>query len=238
MATTLKQATDQLAEDAGIIGHADFPPSVLYRYLNLAQKYVQKVLNGLGIKKWEHAYDASSNLVAYKYNGIDTKLVTMAQIKAGSGYDVGIAPNSIRLIEVGNALILGTSTVFGIAKPADEQIFHKLLASSYSVPTLTEPRFLWQDNQIILAPSTILSAKIHFYRVVKDLAVEADEFEVPDEFIDHVIARAIIDVKNKQKLLNDKQEAIAKLDKDIKDMFQSYMNTVATDQANKQQQLQ
>uniref|UniRef100_A0A6H1ZQ75 Uncharacterized protein n=1 Tax=viral metagenome TaxID=1070528 RepID=A0A6H1ZQ75_9ZZZZ len=226
MATTLKQARDQLAGDAGVKGHKDFPAALLNRYLNIAQKYVQKTLNGLGMKKWEQAYDCTANLAAGKYNGVSVKIVTMAQIKTGSTYDVSIMPNGIRNIEVGDGVSLAASTNFGITTPADEKNFHKILADSYLSPVITEPRHLWQDNQIVLAPSTITAAKVHFYRVVADLSSDSAEFEVPDEFISFVIKNAEISVKNKLGILADKDEAIAELDKAIKDEFNAFMSQV------------
>lgn len=236
--TTLVQARDQLRLDNDILGNPNFPDPLLNRYLNLAQKYVQKILNGLGIKKWETSYDGTTELASVKFNGVSVKKITMAQIKTGSTYDVGIAPNSVRFIECGDGVSLSSSTNFGIAKGSNEDTFHKLLSNTYAAPSLSEPRFLWINNSILIAPSTVTACMIHFYRVVKDLSSDSAEFEVPDEFIDHVIKRASIDVKDRQKLLNDKQEAIAQLDKEIKDQFATFMATVNEIEKDKEVELQ
>ena len=235
MSTTLLQGQDQLAVTAGVVGNKDFAPTLLTFYLNVAQKYVQKALNGLGLKKFEQAYDATLNLVAGVYNGNMVKIVTMAQIKSGSTYDVGIYPNSIRLIECGDSQPLSSSTRFGIAKIADEQLFHQVLSSSLLTPTISAPRFIWQDNQILLAPVTIQSAIIHFYRVVKDLINLTDNFEVPDEFIDHVIKRAKIEIFDRQKLIDNKDDAIKALDAEIKDQYSSFQSSMAVNNQTQQQ---
>lgn len=236
--TTLLQGQDQLAITAGVVGHKDFPPSLLTYFLNIAQRHVQKALDGLGLKKFEQSYDATANLAAGKYNGQNIKTVTMAQIKTGSTYDVGVYPNSIRLIECGDGVSMVASTNFGIAKICDEQFFHQILSSSLLSPTITAPRFMWQDNQILLAPSTITACIIHFYRVVKDLVSASDNFEVPDEFIDYVIKRAKIEVLDRLKQLDKKDEAITMLDKEIKDQFASFQASMALDNQTQQQQVQ
>ena len=233
--TTLAQGQDYLAVTAGVVGNKDFAPTLLTFYLNIAQRYIQKALNGLGLKKFEQPYDATLSLMTGSYNGNSVKIVTMAAIKTGSGYDVGIYPNSIRLIECGDANPLSMSTNFGIAKIADEQLFHQVLSSSLLVPTLKAPRFMWQDNQILLAPSTITSCIIHFYRVVKDLVNEGDIFEVPDEFIDHVVKRAKIEVFDRQKLIDNKDDAIKALDAEIKDQYNSFQASMAVNNQTQQQ---
>lgn len=239
MATTLLQGQDQLAIATGVLGHKDFPPTLLTYYLNIAQRYVQKALNGLGLKKFEQSYDATANLTAGKYNGQNVKIVTMAQIKTGSSYDVGVYPNSIRLIECGDGVSIAASTNFGIAKIADEQFFHQILSSSLLAPAINAPRFMWQNNQILIAPSTVTACIIHFFRVVKDLSALTDNFEVPDEFIDHVIKRAKIEVLDRLKMLDNKDEAIATLDKEIKEQFASFQASMSiNNQAQPQQQVE
>jgi hypothetical protein len=227
MSTTLLQGQDFLATQAGVLGNKDFPDSLLTYFLNISQRYVQKALNGLGLKKFEQSYDATANLTAGKYNGQNIKIVTMVQIKTGSTYDVGIYPNSIRLIECGNGASIAASTDFGVAKPADEQVFHSILSSALQTPTIKAPRFCWQDNQLLISPSTVTACIIHFYRVIKDLTQPADVFEIPDEFIDFVIKRAKIEVFDRLKLLDNKDEAIKALDNEIKDQFNSFQASMA-----------
>jgi hypothetical protein len=233
--TTLAQGQDYLAVTAGVVGNKDFAPTLLTFYLNLAQRYVQKALNGLGLKKFEQACDASLSLAGGSYNGNSVKIVTMAQIKTLSGFDVGIYPNSIRLIECGDANPMSASTNFGIAKIADEQLFHQVLSSSLLAPTVKAPRFMWQDNQILLAPSAIAACVVHFYRVVKDLLNPGDTFEVPDEFIDHVIKRAKIEIFDRQKLVENKDDAIKALDAEIKDQYSSFQASMAVNNQTQQQ---
>ena len=76
---------------------------------------------------------------------------------------------------------------------------------------------------------------MHFYRVVKDLINPTDTFEVPDEFIDHVIKRAKIEVFDRQKLLDNKDDAIKALDNEIKDQYASFQASMAVNNQTQQQ---
>jgi len=81
----------------------------------------------------------------------------------------------------------------------------------------------------------VLSCIVHFYSIVKDLAADTDTFEVPDEFIEYVIKRAKIDIFSRQKLLQNKDEALAALDKEIKDQFASYQVSMQGDNESSKQ---
>ena len=93
---------------------------------------------------------------------------------------------------------------------------------------------MWQDGIIKIAPATVTTALVHFYAVVQDLTSDTSVFEVPDEFIEQVIKRAAIDVMDQLKQLQNKDEAIQVLDKEVKDQYQAYYNTL-TQKANEDQ---
>ena len=91
---TLKELRDQIVIDSGVQGNPKFPILRLNRIINLACRYVQTELNGLGMKKWESSV-ALGTPSSGTFGGTSIKKVAISTL-----INMLESPNSILFSEV------------------------------------------------------------------------------------------------------------------------------------------
>lgn len=223
MGTTLKALKDQIIIDNNISGNVNFPDLRLNRLINLAQRYVQTQLNGLGMKKWESS--APLTLTAGTFVGVPIKSAPVPTNMAES-------PKAVKFIDVSNGISNGLAFEIG------ENLFFENITNSFLTPTISKPKFMRLANNLYLSPSSITSGTVYFYKVVSDLSNDADTSEVPPEFDDNILKHVAIAIDGINGKLQDKQLALAELDKDISSQFEKFVNKQAVQKQNENQQLQ
>jgi hypothetical protein len=211
MSATLKNLRDQIIIDSGIEGNPKFPPLRLNRIINLAQRYVQTQLNGLGIKKWE-AKDALTLTpdtfigVAVKTANLSTDCPNMLE-----------SPASIIFIET------SYNDSYGIAYEIDIKQFEEQILNSYLQPTPNKPIFMRLANKIYIAPNSITSASAYYYKAVTDLANDTDTTEIPLEFEEYIIKRSVMEIDSINGKLQDKQLALQQLDAELRGSYEKFL---------------
>ena len=140
---TLLELRDEIILSAGIKGNPDFPPTLLNRKINHAQRYVQTELNGLGMKKWETSQSITAGLTAAAYNSSSNNVKKVA---VGQTYFLNMleSPKSIIHIETNDS---SDPPNYGIAREVPIQNFEESLANTYLVPTTKKPIF--KDFQVM-----------------------------------------------------------------------------------------
>ena len=157
MSASLTNFRDQVILDASIKGNPDFAFVRLNRIINLAQRYVQAQLNGLGFKKWETAMPITP--IAGTFAGKNIK-------KIGIGVLTNMleSPRSIIFIEVTDG------TLYGVAYPTDANKFKDKVTNSYDQATMLDPVFTRLANAILLTPSGITGGTVYYYKCINDLS--------------------------------------------------------------------
>lgn len=214
MASTLKQIRDQIIIDAAISGNPLFPTLRLNKMINLAQRYVQTNLNGLGMKKWETS---------------DALLLT-STAKGFAGHDVQISDLSTdcpNMLESPNSIIfiqtVDDANAYGIAYEIDIRSFQEQLDNTYLSPTLSKPVFMRLANKIFIAPYTVDQAIAYYYKAVTDLSSDSATTEIPIEFEDFVIKKTVLDINEILGKLQDKELAQRQLEKDIQQSYEKFL---------------
>lgn len=214
MASTLKQIRDQIIIDAAISGNPLFPTLRLNKMINLAQRYVQTNLNGLGMKKWETS---------------DTLTLT-ATVDGFAGHDVQISDLSTdcpNMLESPNSIIfiqtVDDANAYGIAYEIDIRSFQEQLDNTYLSPTLSKPVFMRLANKIFIAPYTVDQAIAYYYKAVTDLSSDSATTEIPIEFEDFVIKKTVLDINEILGKLQDKELAQRQLEKDIQQSYEKFL---------------
>ena len=214
MSATLLQLRDQCIIDAGIEGQPKFPTTRLNRMINLAQRYVQTNLNGLGLKKWE-AVDILTMVVAPAgFSGIPS-LISDLSVDCPNMLE---SPNSIIFIET-----LAAGGIYGVAYEIDIRNFQEQLENTYLAPTTKKPIFMRLVNKIYLFPSTLASAIAYYYKAITDLASDSATTEIPIEFEDFIIKKVILDIDDILGKLQDKDLAQRQLEKDINATYEKFL---------------
>lgn len=215
---TLAQLRDQTIIDNSIEGNPAFPTTRLNRMINLAQRYVQTMLNGLGMNKWEVSQSITAGLTSASFASAalspNVKTVTI-----GTTYFTNMleSPNSIRFISVDDG------TNFGIAYPVSPDTFLEHLNNSYLAPSAKKPIFMRLANSVYLAPLAITSATAFYFRAVLDLSADTDVSEIPQEFEEFVVKKVGIEINNILGNLQDKQLALNQLDKDLTQAYERFI---------------
>jgi len=211
MAATLLQLRDELILRADVRNHPQFPTLRLNRIINHSARYVQTQLNGLGMKKWETSI-ATGTLSAGTFGAVSSKtfLVTVLTGMLES-------PASIRFIETTDG-----STGKGLAYPIDEGVFHEQLSNTYLAPTLTKPAFARISGTIHLAPTTITGGTVHYYKCITDLSADGDITEIPTEFEDFILQKAIIEIEADLNRTENKENKIQALEANLATVYAKF----------------
>lgn len=188
MSASLLQLKDSVALRAGVMGHPDFPYTRLREYINLAQRFVQAKLNGLGMKQWETSYDISVDLTVESFMGLDN--VAGCDISATTFPNMLESPKSILYID------LSAGGQSGVAREVDSKRFHEQTHNAFLKPSVTRPIFTRIANKIYIAPfAEYTQAMAYYYRIVTDLITNESITEIPPEFEEYIIKKAVIDIK-------------------------------------------
>lgn len=216
---TLKQLRDQCIIDSGVSGQPLFPTTRLDRMINLAQRYVQTNLNGLGMKKWE-ASD-SLTLTVGTFGGIGLKKSNLS----GDCPNMLESPNSIMFIETDDDI--GADHTVAIAYEIDPKSFNEQLSNTYLAPTISKPVFMRLANYIWIAPSTVAVATAYYYKGVADLTSDPSITEIPLEFEDFIIKKVVLDIDDILGKSQDKELAQRQLEKDIQATYEKFLGKQA-----------
>ena len=216
---TLLQLRDEIILSAGIKGNPDFPPTLLNRKINHAQRYVQTELNGLGMKKWETSQSITAGLTAAAYNSSSNNVKKVA---VGQTYFLNMleSPKSIIHIETNDS---SDPPNYGIAREVPIQNFEESLANTYLVPTTKKPIFIRLSGYVWLAPVGIAAATAHYYKAVADLSTDASSTEIPIEFEDFIIKKTVLEIKIMKGEVQDVQLKQAELDKEIQSSYEKFL---------------
>jgi hypothetical protein len=225
---TLKQLRDQIIIDTDIVGSAEFPSTRLNRIINLAQRYVQAELNGLGMKKWESSQAITAGLVAGAFNS-GTDNVKKCVISATYFTNMLESPKSIKFIEVNDG------SNYGVAREIDVNSFQEQLSNTYLAPVISSPVFMRLANYIWLAPSSITSATAYYYKAITDLSADADTTEIPIEFEEFIIKKAGLEINTILGKLQDKQNAVQQLERDLSSVYDRFIGKVKSEDFIKQE---
>jgi len=220
--TTLLQIRDQVTLDAGVKNHPEFPPTRLNRIINLAQRYVQTLLNGLGFKRWETSI-ATGALTAGFHGATAIKTFAVTVLT-----DMLESPSSILLIETTDG------STKGIARPVDPNVFEEQIANTYLAPTLAKGVFSRLSGNFLLAPSTITGGTVHYYKNVTDLSGDADISEIPLEFVEFVIKKAVNDIKEALGDLQNTSKVTQELEGRLNEVYQKFHGKMQEQNRNKQ----
>jgi len=289
MGLSLTSYRDQIVNDSDVKADPNFGITRLNRIVNLAQRYVQAQLNGLGFKKFETSMPVT--LIAGTFVG-------QAILKFGIDALVNMleSPRSILFIDVTDG------TKFGLANPVDANRFKDQLVNTYSTPTILDPAFTRLANVVLLAPSSITSATVYYYKVIRDLTdavtnisnavagsgivtitstnhglsngdivtitgvsgmvdlnstwmvmvLSSNTFtvplttvlgysyggsftvnsQIPMEFEDFVIRKAVMDIKFDKGQITDKTSAMSEYNNDLTNIFNKFYGTVSNEDIN------
>lgn len=210
---TLLSLRDQIKfKRPEIQGKPEFIDAVLTQYLNEGQKYVQTQLVNLGIKQWE-ASD-SLTLSAGTFAEKNVKTANLATDCPSRLFDDKKAIKFIMCSASGDSDL-------GQAKYVDDDKFLELIRNSYLTPTLKQPVFTRMSNLLYLAPSTIDTATAHYYKALTDLSSDSDSTGIPVAFEEFVVKRALIGIDEQLDKIQNKDEKINQLTKDLRDTFMS-----------------
>lgn len=293
MSVSLLQLRDQIVLDADVKGDPLFGITRLNRIINLAQRYVQAQLNGLGFKKFETSMPVT--LIAGTFVGQNVKKFGLNALT-----NILESPRSIIFIEVSD----GTS--YGMAYPVDANKFKDQVVNVYAQPTILDPAFTRLANLVLLTPSTITTATAYYYKVIKDLTdatisitgatyatglvtvtatnhglttgdlitisgvvgmtdlnstfmvtvTASNTFtvvlttvqsyssggaitvysQIPTEFEDFIIRKAVMDIGFDQGKIKDKANAMTELNNDLTQIFSKFYGTVQNENMNQQAQ--
>ena len=215
---TLKQLRDQIIIDAGVSGQPLFTTTRLDRMINLAQRYVQTNLNGLGMKKWESSDSLTLSAIT-TFAGLGVRKAPLST----DCPNMLESPNSIIFIETTDT---DTSTS-AIAYEVDMKNFQEQLANTYLAPTVSKPVFMRLANYIYLAPSSLDSATAYYYKAVADLSSDSSSTEIPVEFEDFIIKKVVLDIDDILGKLQDKELAQRQLEKDMAMSYEKFLGKQA-----------
>lgn len=214
MAATLLQLKDQIVIDAGIMGDAKFPSARLVRIINLAQRYVQTQLGALGFPKWITSQVVTAGLAAGAF-GSGTNNVK--KIPIGATYFVNLLefPKAIKFIEVNDGIS------YGVAYEVEEDEFYNHVTNTYLQATVKEAKFIRLAGNVWIYPTSVTNATAYYHKAITDLSADADVTEIPLEYEEYIIKRAIAEIDSINGKLNDKMAAVNQITKEITDSYKT-----------------
>lgn len=213
---TLKELRDQVIIDAGIEGQPKFPIPRLNRMINIAQRYVQTNLNGLGMKKWETS----------------SGLILLPRSFAGQSVLISeLSSNCPNMLESPNSIIFIETTSDpgqnGLAYPVSVDKFLEQLKNTYLAPTYSNPVFMRLANRIYLAPISILEATAYYYKAVADLTADSSQTEIPIEFEEFIIKKTVLDINDILGKIESKELAQRQIEKEMFNVYEKFLSKQA-----------
>ena len=207
---TLVQLRDQVYLDAGIKNDPNFPPARVNRIINLAQKYVQTMLNGLGFKKFEKSVSIGTPSAGF-HGATAIKTFPVSTLE-----DMLESPSSILMIETSDG------STKGIARPIDPNVFEEQISNTYLAPSLAKGVFTRLSGNILLSPATITQGTAHYYKNIAELSSDYDTSEIPVEFIEFVIKKAVLDINESLGKLQNTAKATQDLENRLSEVYQKF----------------
>lgn len=219
MSSTLVQLRDQIILDADIKGNTQFPTLRLNKIINLAQRYVQAQLNGLGYKKFETSQAITAGLSAAAYSASSNNVKKCA---VNATYFAGMleSPKSILCIEVND----GSS--YGVAYEIDPIEFQEQLLNTFLAPTVSKPAFMRLSGYVWLAPTTITAATAYYYKNITELSSDSDQTEIPVEFEEYIIKKSVIEIQDNLGKVQDKEGKLQLLNKSISSDYEKFFGKI------------
>lgn len=208
---TLLEIRDQVKIDAGVLGNKDFPNVRLDNMINLAQRYVQTELNGLGMKKWETSVVTTTTQGAF-HSQDDSVTFLLSELT-----NMLESPKPIKTLQVYDGTTLG----YAVEKSVEE--FAECTRNSYLTPSIRDSVFVRLINKVWVAPGSITDITAFYYDKIAELTSDSDVSEMPDEFIEQVIKKVVLEIDLITGKLQKKEQAIAQLTKDIDSAFQKFL---------------
>lgn len=223
---TLAELRGEIVLLAGVKGNPDFTPLLINRRINHSQRYVQTELNGLGMKRWEASQVITAGLTNGAYNSPTTNVKKVA---IGTTYFPNMleSPKSIIEIHVNDS---ADPASHGIAREVSVNNFEEQLLNPFTTPTLTKPVFIRLNQFVWLAPSTITAATAYYYKAVADLSSDASITEIPVEFEDFIIKKAVLELKNMKGEVQEMQIRQAELDKELREAYNKFLGKTQEEQ--------
>ena len=77
------------------------------------------------------------------------------------------------------------------------------------------------DDKIYIAPSTLDTATAHYYKETTDMSSDSSTLDLPESFNTFVMRLVEMRIEDKMGKLNDKDEKMRELDKDISDSLKA-----------------
>lgn len=234
--STLKQLRDQLVlENQSIVGDPYVGATMLNKWINDAQKFVQLQLSGLGMKKWEtpkiFTYPGTMGLGSI--GGIAFKTI---DINSTNFPDIIEDVKAIRYISLTHTR--GLNTYYGMAREISEENIEDC-DNSYMKPTIKSSGFIRTSAKIYIAPDSATAATVHYTRVVTNLTEEDDNTEIPQEYEEFIIKRAKLSIDFYLKKFVDDGLLVQSLAKEIQEKYQlSIMKNIETKRKAKEGQTQ
>jgi len=142
------------------------------------------------------------------------------------------SPAALRFIQTSDG------TVWNQAKEANETSLNSHLGNSIMAPTPRDSIFWRSDGVVYIAPLAIITAIVHFYRVVTDLVNDSDVSEIPAEFMEYVIKRVGVEIDFIRNKIPDKENAITEVANAITAAYKKFETMRQDNQANQQEKLQ
>jgi len=208
--STLVNVRDLIKARSKVQGDPDFPNTLLDRIINDSQRNVALRLFHLGWKELKGT--DSLTLSGGKWGDEDTK---QADLTSDCPNRMGI-PNWLIMVETTGA------TYNSYAYPISDRVFHEHLTNSYLAPTEKQPKCtIGSGDELHLAPDTIASATAFYYKNPTDLSSDSDTMDIPEEFVDFVVQRVILEIDDVKGRLQDKESALNKLESEIGKSFEA-----------------
>lgn len=199
---TFRQMIDKVTLDAGVLGNEMFPEAYIKEVVNQANRSIQVKLNGLGLEKWATSTTPSVATATWAGNNV-------CYISTPSDFLEG--DNEI------NATTTASDGTVGFAKKMGVDMFQEALRNTYQIPTTRYPAFARMDNKFYFFPR-VTSMTFRYRKVVPTLSSDSDTSEIPLEYHDLVVAKAVLEIKkakeNQMFIIEDQ-----KLDKDVEDTY-------------------
>ena len=212
MASTLLQLRDLIKANTGIKEDPNFANALLNRWINDAQRSVQLKLFFLGYKEFK-----SSDSLTLSSGSLGVNTVKTAPLATDCPNRMGV-PNWLIFVDCG---IAAQVTQKGIAYPISERSFDELIKNTFLTPTAVAPICTIIDDKIYISPSTIDTATAHYYKETTDMASDAGTLDLPEAFNSFVMRMVEMRIEDRMGKLNDKQQKMIELDKDIADSLKA-----------------
>lgn len=194
----------QVILDAKVLNNPFWQGTRITEMLNLAQRWVQLKLIKQGNKNWRK--EASNTLGDSTLLGVNTSISTIITDRL---YDMPL-------------YIAKAGTEKRLPVKISEELFLDIVDNILLKPTSDSAVFIEIDTVFHLYPRvTAGSAKVVYTKVVTDLVLDAvTESEIPDENLEEVISRVVMQIKSAMDQEDIKQVKLTEANQEIAGRYQ------------------